>query len=178
MRFMCVAQVSAAVVLTTASDAHAQRPVQPLVQMSASASAMRDSIVALARAQLGRRYVRGGESPDRGFDCSGLVKYVLARMHMDVPRTAHQQARVGLPVAKDTTDLLPGDLVTFGRGKQGVSHIGIYVGRGDFIHASNVAGRVIERPLIRPPSPRLKPWVGARRLLALADTSRLRPATP
>ena len=68
--------------------------------------------------------------------------------------------------------MLPGDLVTFGRGKKGVvSHIGIYVGDGRFVQASSAAGRVIESPLDRPVSARVKQWRGTRRILLVDDTS-------
>lgn len=142
---------------------------KPFAAMSASARALRDSLVSLAKAQIGRRYVRGGRTPERGFDCSGLVQYITAALHLDVPRTAHQQARVGLAVAKDTSRLLPGDLLTFGKGKRGASHIGIYVGDGLFVHASTKAGRVIESKLDRPLYRGVKPWLGARRLIAADD---------
>jgi cell wall-associated NlpC family hydrolase len=158
--------------------AQAQEPVRPLQEMSASASSMRDSVVALARAQLGTPYVRGGQSPEKGFDCSGLVKYLMAAFRLDVPRTARQQARVGQPLERDTSRLRPGDLLTFGRAKEGIDHIGIYVGGGRFIHASSVAGRVVESRVNRPPSRLIKAWRGARRLLALDDSSVTTPALP
>ncbi len=168
MRVVCLITALAVVPV-----ARAQQPVRPFVAMSASAEAMRDSIVSLAKAQLGKRYVRGGETPRRGFDCSGLVKYVLSVLNLEVPRTARQQANVGEAVDRDTSRLLPGDLLTFARPKKGVSHIGIYVGDGMMIHASVAAGRVIETPLIKPPSRKLKPWRGVRRLLADVDSSTL-----
>jgi cell wall-associated NlpC family hydrolase len=83
--------------------------------------AVRDSIVRLAQAQLGARYEYGGTSPDLGFDCSGLVRYVLAQVHFSLPRTAHQQARIGTPIHRDL--LKPGDLLTFGTADS-VSHSG------------------------------------------------------
>src|SRR3954464_11025442 len=55
---------------------------KPFAAFSASAHNIRDSIVSLARAQVGTRYVRGGTSPDRGFDCSGLVRYVLSALQV------------------------------------------------------------------------------------------------
>src|SRR5205085_9946120 len=109
---------------------------KPFAAFSASAHSLRDSMVALARAQIGKRYVRGGQSPERGFDCSGLVRYVLGGFRVDMPRTARQQATEGLAVTRDTTRLRPGDLLTFGKGTRGVSHIGIYVGNGRYVHAS------------------------------------------
>jgi cell wall-associated NlpC family hydrolase len=136
----------------------------PFAAFSRSALALRDSVVALARAQLGKRYRHGGESPKRGFDCSGLVAFVLNSLNLTVPRTAAQQATVGTAVVRDTSQLLPGDLITFGRGKK-VTHIGIYVGNGRFIQASSRAGRVVETKLFRPPAPGIKPWAGVRRVV-------------
>lgn len=131
---------------------------------------LRDSIVALARAQVGARYVLGGTSPDRGFDCSGLVRYLAQALKLDVPRTANEQSRAGAAVTRDPARLRPGDLLTFGSGKR-VSHIGIYVGDGKFIHASTAAGRVVESRVDRK-GLGVKPWRGVRRLFADADSGR------
>jgi cell wall-associated NlpC family hydrolase len=114
--------------------------------------------------------VLGGTSPNAGFDCSGLVKYVMAALRVDLPRTAAQQARVGLEVSRDMSRLRPGDLLTFGKGKAGVSHIGIYVGQGRYVHASSVAGRVIESDVNRTGSPLIKAWRGVRRVVAGTDS--------
>ena len=150
---------------------------KPFEAYSNSAVAMRDSVVQMARAQIGKRYRTGGVSPDKGFDCSGLVQYVLTALRLNVPRTAKQQAKQGLAVSRDTSVLLPGDLLTFGKGKKGVvSHIGIYVGDGRYVHASSVAGKVIESPLDRPFSPLIKIWRGARRVLSPNDTAAARLA--
>lgn len=129
-----------------------------------------DSVVVVARAQLGRRYRRGAESPATGFDCSGLVQYVMRALDVTVPRTARDQARVGIELARDTAQLRPGDLLTFGSAKK-VSHIGIYVGNGRFVHASTGAGRVVERQLLRAPAKGIKPWIGVRRLIADSDSA-------
>jgi cell wall-associated NlpC family hydrolase len=143
---------------------------KPFEALSSSAQSLRDSVVAMAKAQVGTRYKHGGTTP-KGFDCSGLIQYIMTALNVDVPRTAKQQARVGLAVNRDTSRLLPGDLLTFSKGKKGVvSHIGIYIGDGRFIHASSVAGRVIESPINRPASPLIKIWRGARRMLALDDS--------
>jgi cell wall-associated NlpC family hydrolase len=149
-------------------------PARPLSAWSASVHSLRDSIlVSVARTQIGTRYVRGGQSPDRGFDCSGLVQYVLAGFHVPLPRTAAEQALTGLSVGQDTTQLRPGDLLTFGKARRGVSHIGIYVGNGRFVHASSKAGRVIESNLDRPKSPLIKPWQGTRRVVLDLDDDAL-----
>ena len=165
-------------VLARQPEAHAQEAqvptrerVGPFQQLSESAASLRDSLVAFARAQLGKRYVRGGQSPEKGFDCSGLVKYVMAAFRLDLPRTARLQAKTGVALGRDTTVLRPGDLLTFGRNKEGVSHIGIYIGDGRFIHASSVAGRVIESRVNRPPSKLIKPWKGSRRVIAVDDSA-------
>jgi len=148
---------------------------KPFTEWSTSVHNFRDSLVSIAKAQVGTRYRSGGQSPDRGFDCSGLVRYVLAGLHFDLPRTAAQQAASGLAVARERGRLRPGDLLTFGSGKRGVSHIGIYVGNGRYVHASSVAGRVIESDIERPRSPLVRNWRGARRVVA-TEADSLRPA--
>ena len=173
MSFAGTAHAQQAAAASTPAAPAPKPEAKPFAAFSASAEALRDSLVALARAQIGRKYVRGGQTPERGFDCSGLVKYLAAAFHLDVPRTARQQAHFGLAIARDTSRLRPGDLLTFGRGRRGVSHIGIYIGDGRFIHASTAAGKVIESRLDRAPAPKIKPWLGARRLLPDDDTVRV-----
>ena len=143
---------------------------KPFAAWSASVHSVRDSLVAVARAQIGTKYVRGGQSPEGGFDCSGLVRYVMAAMKVRLPRTARQQATSGLAVVRDTTRLRPGDLLTFGKGRRGVSHIGIYIGGGKYVHASSVAGRVIESDINRTSSPLIRAWRGVRRVVAGSAT--------
>ncbi|HTI63216.1 MAG TPA: C40 family peptidase [Gemmatimonadaceae bacterium] len=153
------------------SDKH-ESSDKPFAAYSASAQTLRDSIVAVARAQIGTRYRTGGESPKKGFDCSGLVQYVMSALDLSVPRTARLQAKTGLALGRDTSQLLPGDLLTFGKGKKGkISHVGIYVGDGRYVHASSVAGHVIESSIDRPYSPLIRIWRGARRILTLDDSA-------
>jgi cell wall-associated NlpC family hydrolase len=159
----------AAALLCTPSVGGAQL-AKPFAEFSESALTMRDSVVAIARAQVGKKYRMGGATPDRGFDCSGLVRYVLQAMRVDVPRTSREQSRIGAAVPRDTTQLRPGDLLLFGKPKAGVSHVGIYVGNGRYVHASSVAGRVIESPLDRPPSPLIKPLKSARRVIDATES--------
>ena len=87
-----------------------------------------------------------------------------------MPRTARLQGREGVAVSKDTSQLLPGDVLTFGKSKKNVSHVGIYVGNGRYVHASVVAGKVIETSINRPYSPLIKVWRGARRIVASSDS--------
>ena len=92
-----------------------------------------EKMVEIAKKCLGVPYVWGGESM-RGFDCSGLVYYVLKNLGYSPNRTASTQYKMGTYVAK--ADLQPGDLVFFaGTSKAGISHVGIYVGDGKFIHS-------------------------------------------
>jgi cell wall-associated NlpC family hydrolase len=170
------------VVGASRAEAQGSESRKPFAAFSASASAMRDSIVSMARSQIGTRYKLGGTAPNRALDCSGLVKYVMSALDVILPRTARQQATVGQEVPKDLAALKPGDLLTFGRGKK-VSHIGIYVGDGRMVHASTSQHRVIETQLTSR-SPLIRQWKGVRRLvdgsknplrdslLALVDTLR------
>lgn len=156
------------------SAASAPQPIlrqpRPFAAWSVSAQAFRDSIlVSLARTAVGTRYARGGQSFARGFDCSGLVRYVMSALDVQVPRTAAQQASTGMPLGRDAGRLRPGDLLTFGHRGGGVSHVGIYVGNGRYVHASSVAGRVIESDIDRPRSPLVKAWRGTRRVLSDAS---------
>lgn len=137
----------------------------PMEELAESAAALRDSLVSLARSQVGSRYVYGGTTP-RGFDCSGLMLYIMARLNIELPRTAHQQASIGTAVPKSIDELLPGDLLTFGTPNR-ISHIGVYIGDGRYVHASSVAGRVVER-VFNPNLRGQKPWVGVQRILLTA----------
>ncbi len=92
-------------------------------------------IVHTAMRYLGQSYVRGGESPG-GFDCSGLVQYVMGRHGISSARTSTGQFRQGRPVSRDAIE--PGDVVFFKNTyRSGISHVGIYIGGGRFIHAAN-----------------------------------------
>lgn len=155
---------------TTGEADEVIRDPRPFAALSTTALSMRDSIVTVARSQIGTRYRFGGTSPKGGFDCSGFVRYVLGALQVMLPRTAAQQAKLGATVPKDTTRLRPGDLLTFGRGGR-VTHIGIYVGNGRYVHASPTAGRVIETSLERTQSSLVKIWRGGVRLLADRDST-------
>ena len=98
-------------------------------------------IIATAKQYLGVPYVWGGTSPS-GFDCSGLVYYVFRQHGINLNRTAATQYQHGSYVAK--SNLRPGDLVFFQNTyKEGISHVGIYVGDGKFLHASSSQGVTI-----------------------------------
>ena len=88
---------------------------------------------------VGTPYRYGGNTPDSGFDCSGLIGYVYhSRAGVAPPRTVAQLNGFGAAVEED--ELRTGDLVVFGRGRP--THAGIYVGQGRFVHAPSTGGTV------------------------------------
>jgi cell wall-associated NlpC family hydrolase len=166
--------LACACVLATSTPAAAQQGTPVRTPAAAREQARRDStLIALARQQLGRRYLFGGTSPEAGFDCSGFVRYLMRALGVQAPRTAAQMAESGREVARDTAHLRVGDILTFGSSRTGrVSHVGIYIGNGRFIHASTGAGRIVEARLDREPSRLVKAWLGVRRLFD-GDTAAL-----
>ena len=91
---------------------------------------------------LGVNYKFGGNTPETGLDCSGLVRYVFQQVTgVDLPRTAKAMSGVGDAVA--IADLKPGDLVFFNTRRFAFSHVGIYLGDNQFIHAPR-RGREVE----------------------------------
>ena len=99
-------------------------------------------VVASAKQLMGVPYVWGGTTT-RGFDCSGFVQYVYKQYGITLNRTANSQMSNGYYVSAD--NLQPGDLVFFfgTYSTSGASHVGIYIGNGQFIHASSGSGRVV-----------------------------------
>jgi cell wall-associated NlpC family hydrolase len=85
-------------------------------------------VVGIAMSQLGTPYVWGGAAPG-GFDCSGLVMWAYAQVGVSLPHSSYALYGMGVPVSRD--ELEPGDLVFF----DGLGHVGIYIGGGEFIHA-------------------------------------------
>ena len=89
----------------------------------------------------GTPYRYGASSPGRGFDCSGLIYYCLRQRGYNPPRTAAELAHYGKPVKRN--ELKSGDIVLFANTyKRGVSHVGIYIGNNNFVHAPNSNSRV------------------------------------
>ncbi|CAA6810046.1 MAG: Invasion associated protein p60 [uncultured Sulfurovum sp.] len=95
----------------------------------------------VAKAQLGKKYVWGGNGR-RGYDCSGFTKKVFAKNGIKIPRNSWKQAKVGQKVSRG--NLKKGDLIFFNSRKQKrVNHVGIYLGNGRFIHASSFHKRIV-----------------------------------
>lgn len=117
-----------------------------------------DAAVSLAREHLGTRYVWAGSSPG-GFDCSGFTYYVYKQLGVSLARTATEQFHTGVQVSKPSV----GDLVFFTTYERGASHVGIYIGNNQFIHASSGAGKVTITSLSD--AYYSKRYLGARRVL-------------
>ena len=113
-------------------------------------------VVAIAMQYLGVPYVWGGASPS-GFDCSGFIMYVYAKVGVSLPHYAAAQYNYGVPVSRE--QLQSGDLVFF----DGLGHDGIYIGGGQFIHAPHT-GDVVKISSLSE-SWYTANWVGARRIL-------------
>jgi cell wall-associated NlpC family hydrolase len=126
-------------------------PAEPVARERAAAAHGEGAVIARqARDQIGLPYRYGGSDPRRGFDCSGLVAYVHAQEGIAVPRTAASQFAAARKVDRD--ELLPGDLVFFRLepGSRQVTHVGVYVGQGRFVHAPQSGRDVGEASLDEP----------------------------
>ncbi len=128
------------------------------VNYNPATSSKGQAIVNTAKKYIGVRYVYGGISPS-GFDCSGLVQYVCRQNGISVNRTSRSQYSNGVAVSK--SNLQAGDLVFFSKGS-GISHVGIYAGGGQVIHAPSPGKRVCIVPLSKICS--YSTYVGARRV--------------
>ena len=127
----------------------------------AGSTRLASQVLQEAQRYLGVPYVWGGNGA-RGLDCSGLVKNCFGHCGVPLPRTAHEQARVGRPVPLSLAELQPGDRLYFAVGRPSIDHTAIYMGNGYFIHASMSRHRVaidhLSEPLYR------RHLVAARRL--------------
>ncbi len=109
-----------------------------MAEVSASGD-VRQDILDFAAQFLGTPYRYGGNSPETGFDCSGFTSYVYKNVVTSIARTSSDQRATTKNISRD--ELLPGDLVFFGSGDN-VSHVGIYVGNGQFIHSPHTGSSI------------------------------------
>ena len=105
----------------------------PSGSSSSSSTSLGQQIAVFGMQYVGYPYVYGGTSPS-GFDCSGFVQYIYRQFGYSINRTATAQLANGYYVSYDS--LMPGDLVFFGSGSS-ASHVGMYIGGGEFVHAAN-----------------------------------------
>jgi cell wall-associated NlpC family hydrolase len=134
-------QLPIAALATAKADDSAAVPASGGVAQFSDANTsqgLRDMLIGLAMQLRHVRYVRGGRDPSTGFDCSGFVRYVFERaLGLELPTNSASQYLIGHIVHRD--DMQPGDLVFFRtadrRGKGRISHVGIYLSDGQFIHS-------------------------------------------
>ena len=119
--------------------ASAPAPVSPPAVAPTATSEVGREVVRVARGYLGAPYRFAGRGP-ASFDCSGLVQRSFEAVGVRVPRTSAEQARFGRAVRPDA--MRPGDLVLFADARGAINHVGIFSGRGRFVHASSSRGVV------------------------------------
>ena len=120
------------------SDGMPDAGVSAVAALANDTSDLRKTLIGMAMQLRDIRYVRGGHDPSTGFDCSGFVRYVFAHaVGLELPTNSASQFLAGLKV--DRGDMKPGDLVFFRtagkRGQGRISHVGIYIANGQFIHS-------------------------------------------
>ncbi|HEY3107140.1 MAG TPA: C40 family peptidase, partial [Chloroflexota bacterium] len=117
-------------------------PVDPPTRSASGGAGIGQAIAQRALQQVGARYAWGGTSPRSGFDCSGLVNYVMGSFGVYPGRTSYAQAGAGRGVASG--DLQAGDIVVFANTYAGgADHTGIYIGGGRFVHAEDYGTGVV-----------------------------------
>ena len=126
--------------------------------LSRGGASKAEEIISKAQSLMGIPYVFGGTTT-KGFDCSGFTQYVFKASGIELPRTSYSQYGIGTAVPKD--QLQPGDLVFFATYDSGASHVGIYIGGGNFIHAADPGVKITSLG----DSYYSKRYLGARRML-------------
>ncbi len=147
-------------------------PPRPAIEDAALRTGASDDVAALAAGivqtavdVMGTPYRWGGTGED-GYDCSGLIQYAYQEHGILLPRVSRDQARIGTRVERDLAQLRPGDILTFSAGGGGVSHVGLYVGDGTFIHSASTGVKLSSLTTTDPESRWWQArWVGARRVL-------------
>ena len=135
-------------------------------EYASSAAAALESVVATANEAIGTRYRLGGAGEGDGFDCSGLIQYAYAKEGIELPRRSVDQARAGREVGTDPESLRPGDILTFAQSGTRITHVGLYVGDGRFIHSASRGVRVSVLDQSDPDGRYwMRRWIGSRRIL-------------
>jgi len=162
--FHCLAFASPALAQDASRSSIGATTTSVVRDTAAAALESARNLTSAALDLIGIRYKWGGTTPASGLDCSGLVQFVFQQVTgVTLPRSARDLSRIGEVVA--LTDLKPGDLVFFNTRRSAFSHVGIYVGDNQFIHAPR-RGRDVEIATIEK-SYWQKHFNGARRLIGV-----------
>lgn len=142
--FLLLLALLAAPVLAGPGDAPAAAGDAPEAPAAGNALASHDDMVVVALSLIGTPYKFGGASPDTGFDCSGLVQYILGLSSpITLPRNSDEMFRMGRGHSIALSELKAGDLLFFRVGKsRRVNHVAVYIGEDRFVHAPSTGGFV------------------------------------
>jgi cell wall-associated NlpC family hydrolase len=166
MNFRHIVLSTCLAVLPAAGHASETAPSEGEISLFGRYAADARELVIRALSFVGVHYRRGGESPETGFDCSGLVRHVFREsMGLALPRTSRDISLVGETIRRD--ELQPGDLVFFNTLRRGFSHVGIYLGEHRFVHAPASGGEVRVEDMRQ--SYWTKRFNGARRIATAAS---------
>jgi hypothetical protein len=139
----------------------------PRLEPHSAPATLADSVIATAVDAMGRPYEYGGTGENgEGFDCSGLIQYSYGKHGINLPRRSTDQAKEGRKVERALSKLRPGDLLTFSNRGGPVTHVGLYMGAGRFIHSAT-RGVQVSNLSAEDPYGRwwYQRWVGVRRIL-------------
>lgn len=156
------APIAVPVILATSEPGHT-------VDRADAGSVLAD-VIQIAQEQMGTPYRYGGTGRgDDGFDCSGLIQYAYRQAGISIPRQSRDQARTGRAVERSSDALQPGDILTFAQHGRRITHVGLYLGDGRFIHSAS-KGVQISTLGTDDPNGRwwYQRWIGVRRVVTPA----------
>ncbi len=134
--------------------------------VASESAALIGDVVQTALDVMGMPY-RWGDEGEQGFDCSGLIRYAFGKHGVSLPRSSAEQAKQGDEISRDLDALRPGDVLTFATRGTRISHVGLYLGNGKFIHS---ARNGVQISVLSPDDVSgrwwFKRWRGARRMIS------------
>lgn len=169
-RYLRLSNPGDAIALAVRASYRFGRQVSPVAPGPTPSIPPGGSVLAAAAVQsamdvMGSPYVWGGTDAN-GFDCSGLIQYAFGLHGISLPRTSRDQAMTGREVGRDPGALLPGDILTFAEQGSRITHVGLYLGDGRFIHSSSRGVRVSQLRADDPDGAYWwRRWQGARRVV-------------
>ncbi len=157
---------SASAASSVAPEAEEVRNDLDRAGVPAERASLLSSVVQTALDVMGMPY-RWGDDGEEGFDCSGLIQYAFGRHGISLPRRSADQARQGTPVPRELDALRAGDVLTFATTSESISHVGLYVGNGKFIHSATGG---VQISVLSPDDVSgrwwYRRWIGARRIVS------------